>query len=238
MGDQSVTRRPSKYWRYVYTLIVFAEVAVAILVKESRFGFDIGPWTPPGSRKPLELSFRINSYAHKWELCALTATLILLFVFWRTQQTDTVWEDGRNRWKAICNLALGLSFVFLAFAGASLMLGYAIPGALFTLLIALMFLVNDGATWRAATGYWKEDARLFCLFADIPVVVSFVCLFFFFWANWDVVSTAVKEGDDAIGRMESFLSGAIAFQWLASNATFVVLSWTAKTPSANKGSGT
>jgi len=192
-----------------YGLIVIAEIVFAILVDGKGFpSFEMGS----------HYSFNIYKYYHKWEFTALIATFLLVVIFWWDQGKSTL--HFQKTWcYRVSNGSLLISLPFLI--GAVATLHYTSLHFLFVFLLSLAFLASDGSTWHGVDtkSPWREQAKMFCLFSDAPIVGAFFCLGIFY------LISLLSEPSDPLDTISYFIAGAIAFQWLASNFIFVVISW-------------
>jgi len=128
-----------------------------------------------------------------------------------------------QRYLAFSNMALILSWLFLLVA--LITLHYTEKHFPIVIMVSIFLLTSDLLTYWGSSSK-KNQAMMLCLFADIPVVCSFVCLAIFYFFNHPDKGVIFPLSDNGqLNTLEYFISGTISFQWLASNFIVMVIIW-------------
>jgi len=214
------------------TLVVLAEVAGALRTDEVQFS---------GWFAHLSL-LNIGTYAQKWELFAIVASIFLVGFYW--------WDQMRSHKQYASTPLFGLLNVLLFLSIAALVVAVVYIKSsngvhFFSIwLVALFFLSADVCTWRGVDELVapekKGGALKFIFFADVPVFVSFsVLAYFYFVRHWQQHTAPfpwlipLPDGT-VLNTYDYFLAGAIAFQYLASNIIFLVILWSSSPKGEDK----
>jgi len=211
----------NRTWPAAYTCLLVL-VVLAVLRFDEKEYWIFSQFTP------CNLDLNLETYAQRWELGALVSSLLLVSIYWFDQmmnRDDFLSTSSGKYYYALLNVALLSSLISLFVACLWIK---QLPHHLFAALaIALCFLGADVFTLKGLdVSKAKVPARhattsQFILFADIPVLVSFIVLGMFL-----IVHHFQHSGfpfDDE--SYHYFLPGAIAFQFLASNTIFLLIVW-------------
>jgi hypothetical protein len=193
-----------------YTAVVVVLTGLALCVNEGFLGrYKV---------RLLNNDYCINTYPAVWELFALIATLVLLAAYCLSlKNLRTVKRDSDF---LVPVIALPLAAICLVLALLTLTKISWHFG--FVIAVAFLFGLGDLFIWRGIDAQaepvraWAAQSYLF--FADVPVLFGLVVLGLYYYGFH-------RQGP--MDAAEYFLGGAIAFQWLASNVIFVVVSWCA-----------
>ena len=239
-GKQRDKRQPK------LEVCVFAYlVLVAVFFDEQWlrfFGFS------PNWREAYSMSFAV-----KWEIAALLATLVISILYW-LDQFKKIRKVREGHFKgAVTAAGSAVLFLFVAFIFMYLMLRPSSKDEMFSdfvwhavslLLVSLSFLAADFFIWKGAKPRQRrlqKEAQLSVFLVDLPVVLAFVVLALYCGVHKGEHSwfPALRQslhrfaaprvyGVDGVylwTAEEYFISGAIAFQYLISTAIYIILAY-------------
>ncbi len=212
-GKSRVTATCKKYpLPVVCTTIVTTEILAALCIREGGWFFALL------HRHGLP---SIENYAAKWEFFALSAALLLLavyIIFLVQAREDFPAPRGRYYFGALLVLTFGLAALWHAVTS----LETTVDSHVFAvLLVSGLFSLGDFFTWKGVDPQKqnkKQVAWSYLFFADLPVLAGLTILAFYHWFSHDD-----DKGHENLAHY--FMAGGIAFQWLASNVVFLIITW-------------
>lgn len=192
------------------------------------------------------------SFAVKWEIAALLATLVISILYWFEERKRIRKVEDGHLFAAITSSALAIFCLFFAFYFMYKMLFASTKSELVhdfvyhcvsLLLLLSGFLVADCFIWTGVVktedphNHLKNLSHLSVFLVDIPVVASFLILalfcvihkcehsYFHYFHQFLAPPARPVEPINLWTAEEYFISGAIAFQYLLSTAIYLVLAF-------------